>query len=75
MAWRPQQDLLALFTDGLSDAFCASSGTNGERNLLNALVEHRDLPVEKILDKIFHTAERAVLNVPPDDRTAVVVRG
>jgi hypothetical protein len=59
----------------LSDAFCASSGTNGERNLLNALVEHRDLPVEKILDKIFHAAERAVLNVPPDDRTAVVVRG
>ena len=75
MAWRPDQDLLALFTDGLSDAFCASSGTNGERNLLNTLVEHRELPVQKILDKLFSIAEGAELNVPPDDRTAVLVRG
>ncbi len=75
MAWRPGQDLLALFTDGLSDAFCASSGTNGERNLLAALVENRDMPVQKILDKIFRTAESAKLHVPPDDRTAVLVRG
>ena len=75
MAWRPAQDLLALFTDGLSDAFCAQSGAHGERNLLNALIEHRELPVQKILDKIFRTADRAELNVPPDDRTAVLVRG
>jgi sigma-B regulation protein RsbU (phosphoserine phosphatase) len=75
MAWRPNHDLLALFTDGLSDAFCASSSTNGEKNLLNALIEHRDLPVEKILDQVFGTAERAELNIPPDDRTAVLVRG
>ena len=75
MAWSPEQDLLALFTDGLSDAFCAKSGSGGERNLIAAIVEHRDLPVQKIIDKIFKTAERAVLNVPPDDRTAVFVRG
>jgi phosphoserine phosphatase RsbU/P len=75
MAWRPNQDLLALFTDGLSDAFCASSGTNGERNLLNALVENRELPVEQIIDTLFTTAQRAQLNVPADDRTAVLVRG
>jgi sigma-B regulation protein RsbU (phosphoserine phosphatase) len=75
MAWRPGQDLLALFTDGLSDAFCAQSSTNGERNLLHALVEHRDLPVQKIIDKVFRTADRAELNIPPDDRTAVLVRG
>jgi sigma-B regulation protein RsbU (phosphoserine phosphatase) len=75
MAWRPEQDLLALFTDGLSDAFSAVSTTSGERNLLAALVEHRNLPVEEILDKIFHTAAHAELNVPPDDRTAVLVRG
>ena len=75
MAWRPKQDLLALFTDGLSDAFCAQSGTGGERNLIAAIVEHRQLPVKKLLDKIFTTAERAVLNVPPDDRTAVFIRG
>jgi hypothetical protein len=31
--------------------------------------------VEKILDQVFGTAERAELNIPPDDRTAVLVRG
>jgi phosphoserine phosphatase RsbU/P len=75
MAWRPGQDLLALFTDGLSDAFCANSSTNGERNLLAAIVDHRELPLEEVLDKIFHTASRAELNIPADDRTAVLVRG
>ena len=75
MAWRRGQDMLALFTDGLSDAFCSRSSTNGERNLLSALVEHRELPVQKILDKIFRAADRAELNIPPDDRTAVLVRG
>jgi phosphoserine phosphatase RsbU/P len=75
MAWRPGSDLLALFTDGLSDAFCASSSTNGEKNLLAGLVEHRDLPLEKIIDTLFATAGRAELNIPADDRTAVLVRG
>ena len=75
MAWRPGQDLLALFTDGLSDAYCTTSGTAGERNLLNAIVENRDMPIEELLDKIFLAAERAELSVPPDDRTAVLVRG
>jgi phosphoserine phosphatase RsbU/P len=75
MAWRPGQDLLGMFTDGLTDAFSPSSSTNGERNLLNAVVEHRDLPLEQILDKIFQTAASAQLNIPADDRTAVLVRG
>ena len=75
MAWRPGQDLLALFTDGLSDAYCTTSGTAGERNLLAMITENRDLPVQELLDKVFDAAERAVLSVPPDDRTAVLVRG
>ena len=75
MAWRPNQDLLALFTDGLSDAYCTTSGTGGERNLVRAIAEHRTLHPLAILDIIFETAERAELTVPPDDRTAVFVRG
>ncbi|HEY0809896.1 MAG TPA: GAF domain-containing SpoIIE family protein phosphatase [Longimicrobiales bacterium] len=75
MAWRAGQDLLALFTDGLSDAYCAKSGTGGERNLLNTIVENRALPAQQIIDTVFKLAERAELNVPPDDRTAVIVRG
>jgi sigma-B regulation protein RsbU (phosphoserine phosphatase) len=75
MAWRPGQDLLALFTDGLSDAFSPSSSTSGEKNLVSAVVEHRELPLEKILDHIFQTAAQAELTVPADDRTAVLVKG
>ena len=75
MAWRPGQDLLALFTDGLSDAFSPSSSTNGEKNLMSALIEHREKPVEQIIERIFKTAESAQLNIPADDRTAVLVRG
>lgn len=75
MAWNPKQDLLALFTDGLSDAFCTASGTAGERNLIATFIENRDMKVDQLLDKVFDIAERAELTVPPDDRTAVLVRG
>jgi sigma-B regulation protein RsbU (phosphoserine phosphatase) len=75
MAWRAQQDLLALFTDGLSDAYSPTSGTGGERNLLKTIVENRDLTVHQLLENVFKIAERAELNIPADDRTAVFVRG
>lgn len=73
--WRANEDLLVLFTDGLSDAYCAVSGTGGEKNLVAELTANRKLPVEELLDRIFQQAERGVLTVPPDDRTAVLVRG
>ena len=75
VSWRSSEDLLALFTDGLSDAFCAKSGVAGEKNLLDEIVKHRLRAPTEILDRLFKTAERATLNVPPDDRTAVLVRG
>jgi len=75
VAWRPQEDLLVLFTDGLSDAFSAKSGAAGEKNLLSEIVEKRHLIPKDILNKLFKKAERATLSVPPDDRTAVLVRG
>ena len=75
MAWRPGQDLLALFTDGLSDAFSETSSAKGEQNLISMIAEHRHLPVQQILDKIFEVAARSELHIPPDDRTAVIVRG
>lgn len=75
VAWRAGEDLLVLFTDGLSDAFSASSGVAGEKNLLADIVEHRQLDPKDILGKLFSKADRATLQVPPDDRTAVLVRG
>ena len=75
IAWRPQEDLLALFTDGLSDAFCARSGVGGEKNLIAEIVANRQRAPKDILNRLFKTAERATLTVPPDDRTAVLIRG
>ena len=75
IAWRPKEDLLALFTDGLSDAFCAASGVGGEKNLIAEIVANRDKHPQEILDMLFETADKATLNIPPDDRTAILVRG
>ncbi len=75
IAWRPQEDLLALFTDGLSDAFCARSSVGGEKNLIAEIVANRQRAPKDILNRLFKTAERATLTVPPDDRTAVLIRG
>lgn len=75
VAWKPKEDLLAVFTDGLSDAFCAKSGIGGEKNLLTEIVANRTRHPQEILDMLFEAAENAVLNIPPDDRTAIIVRG
>jgi phosphoserine phosphatase RsbU/P len=75
VTWKKDEDLLALFTDGLSDAFCATSGVAGEKNLIADLVAGRKLPPKEILNRIFKKADQGVLTVPPDDRTAVLVRG
>jgi sigma-B regulation protein RsbU (phosphoserine phosphatase) len=73
--WDADEDLLVLFTDGLSDAFCAQSGVGGEKNLISAIVARRHLSLTEMLDQLFATAGKATLNIPPDDRTAVLVRG
>lgn len=67
-------DMLALFTDGLSDAFSGESGSNGEQELLSEVVGLRASEPEEILDRVFERASAGRLHVPPDDRTAVLVR-
>jgi sigma-B regulation protein RsbU (phosphoserine phosphatase) len=72
--WRTGQDLLCLFTDGLSDAF-GSRGATGEDSLIAEVQRVRDRSPQEILDRLFERAERAALSVPPDDRSAVLLRG
>lgn len=73
--WHVRQDLLCLFTDGLSDAFSRAGSVSGERALVRELSQLRDRPVTEILDALFQRAAQATdLGVPPDDRTAVLVR-
>ncbi|HEU0300192.1 MAG TPA: PP2C family protein-serine/threonine phosphatase, partial [Longimicrobium sp.] len=72
VAWAAGQDLLFLFTDGLSDALDAGE-VQGERMLVDEAVRRRADHPEAILEHLFVRAGEAT-HVPPDDRTAVVVR-
>jgi sigma-B regulation protein RsbU (phosphoserine phosphatase) len=72
--WRAGEDLLFLFTDGLSDAF-ADRSANGEANLIAHVCGVRNAKPKQILEKLFALAENASLRVPPDDRSALLLRG
>jgi len=67
-------DLLFLFTDGLSDAFAADAGIGGEPELLAEIMGMRDREPADILDHLFEIAATSHPHVPPDDRTAVLLR-
>jgi phosphoserine phosphatase RsbU/P len=73
IAW-DQGDLLFLFTDGLSDAFSADPGLGGEQHLLAEVIGMRASQPAPILDHLFEIATTSRPHVPPDDRTAVLIR-
>jgi sigma-B regulation protein RsbU (phosphoserine phosphatase) len=70
--WAAGEDLLFLFTDGLSDSLGLGE-VEGEQRLLHAVAEQSHAPVDHLLRRIFSLQGRAT-NVPADDRTAVLVR-
>ncbi|MBW3553907.1 MAG: SpoIIE family protein phosphatase [Gemmatimonadetes bacterium] len=67
-------DLLLLFTDGLSDAYSGEPGMNGEQQLLAEVIRMRAAEPVAIMDHVFDVAAAGELAVPPDDRTAVLLR-
>ncbi|MFP4622967.1 MAG: PP2C family protein-serine/threonine phosphatase [Gemmatimonadota bacterium] len=69
-----QNDLLFLFTDGLSDAFSGEAGISGEQQLLAEVIRRRTETPAAILDHVFAAAGAGKNDVPPDDRTAVILR-
>ena len=75
--WRPEADLLLLFTDGLSDDLEEGSRIAGERRVVEEAVRLRDRPVSEIVNSLFKL-DRLRLDrgggVTADDRTAVVLR-
>jgi serine phosphatase RsbU (regulator of sigma subunit) len=75
-SWRPGDDLLLLFTDGLSDALAErNAARSGETRLVDDVVERRDLPLQEILAHLFRETETARPGTPPDDRTLLLLRG
>ena len=72
--WTPGQDLLLLFTDGLSDTVAERHRRSGEELVLQTVAKHHPEPVAEILNRLFEVAERAIPSMPADDRTAVLLR-
>jgi sigma-B regulation protein RsbU (phosphoserine phosphatase) len=72
-AWKSDSDLLLLFTDGLPDALGLGEVAGVER-ILAEVTGGGDLPTSRILERIFAVPPGDGADVPPDDRTAVLVR-
>ncbi|HEX8373666.1 MAG TPA: SpoIIE family protein phosphatase, partial [Geminicoccaceae bacterium] len=70
--WEAGRDLLFLFTDGLSDALDRGE-VEGERALVEEVASLRARPPDEIVCRLFERMGEAG-SVPPDDRTALLVR-
>lgn len=71
--FRVGEDLLLLFTDGLSDTLVAGSRTEGEQRVVERVAEMRDAPAREIVEALF-AMERQGDPSEGDDRTALVIR-
>jgi serine phosphatase RsbU (regulator of sigma subunit) len=71
--WKAGEDLLCLFTDGLSDAL-GTPEQNGEDALVAEVVKNRKASVQEIIDRLFQRASTTSTDIPPDDRSAFLIR-
>ena len=74
IGWSFGDDLLLLFTDGLSDLLGAAHRENGEAMVVSEVCKERDRPVGEIVDRLFELAAEVEPEILSDDRTALVVR-
>ena len=73
--WDPENDLLVLFTDGLSDARSRTGQRLGEDALLEALRRHRAESPSEILARLIELVEAHSGGTPRrDDQTMVLLR-
>jgi sigma-B regulation protein RsbU (phosphoserine phosphatase) len=73
--WRRRDDLLCLFTDGITDATNESGQRFGEERVLGHVQSLRAKPAQRILEAIF--ADLAAFTggaSPSDDRTLLIAR-
>jgi phosphoserine phosphatase RsbU/P len=67
-------DVLALYTDGITEA-CNERGEEfGERCLIEALQQHRDLPCQGLLTALVDGVRRFSFQEQHDDITAIVAK-
>jgi serine phosphatase RsbU (regulator of sigma subunit) len=67
-------DVLALYTDGISEASDEQGEEFGERWLIDALRQHRDLSCQGLLTAIVDEVQRFTSQEQHDDITAIVAK-
>ena len=72
--WVRGEDVLLLFTDGMSDTLGEGEGGGGEDIVLRAAIQGREGDPQKVVDDLFRRAEEADATIPADDRTVLVLR-
>jgi phosphoserine phosphatase RsbU/P len=75
VTWGGGGNLVCLFTDGLTQGFPDEGAGAGEAGLIAAVTRMRHEPLARILHHMFDTADGTTIDVPADDRTALLVRG
>lgn len=67
-------DVLALYTDGITEAYNERGEEFGERCLIESLQQHRDLPCQALLSAIVDGVRRFSFPEQYDDITAIVAK-
>jgi sigma-B regulation protein RsbU (phosphoserine phosphatase) len=74
--WNPKQDLLVLFTDGVSDARNIGGERLGEERILDTIRAHRDREPHHILERVMAVIDEHTAGaIRRDDLTVVLARG
>lgn len=73
VAWRSDEDLLVLFSDGLSDAVDEHGAQFGEARVMDLVVAQRHNPAEEIVEAVVLAVNR-FSGSANDDRTILVLR-
>ena len=74
VSWDPATDLLFCFTDGLPDSLDPHGIESGEGRVVREVVENRDRSPGDIVEALFQLTAQPRLGIPPDDRTALVLK-
>ncbi|MBI4521978.1 MAG: SpoIIE family protein phosphatase [Gemmatimonadetes bacterium] len=74
-AWVSGDDVLLLFTDGLSDAVAPQSRGEGESRVVEEVTRMSGSPLRDVVDRLFALAAAGGTPALGDDRTAVLIRG
>jgi len=71
--WEPDEDLLVLFSDGLTDAVNDDGRHYGEANVMRVVESMRHEPAQKIVDTVVSEVNEFA-SAANDDRTILVLR-